>query len=157
MSTSGQSKQHRTNVGLVVIGIFKLVKSTLLLGLGIGLLLNRDRDLGHIASRWITELSISHSVFDNLLAKLSSLQPRTLEHVAAGSFVYSALFLIEGVGLCRRKRWAEILTTGITASLLPIELYELFHRVTATRVIIIVVNIAILGYLAVQLMHDRQN
>ena len=79
MSTSGQSKQSRTTVGLVVIGIFKLVKSTLLLGLGIGLLLSRDRDLGQIASRWINELSISHSVFDNLLAKLSSLQPRTLE------------------------------------------------------------------------------
>lgn len=157
MSLSGQSKQRRTNFGLIVIGIFKLVKSVLLLGLGIGLLINRDRDLGHIASRWINELSISHSVFDNLLAKLSSLQPRTLEHVAAGSFVYSALFLIEGVGLCRRKRWAEILTVAITASLLPFELYELFHRVTATRVIITVVNVAILGYLLVQLMHDRHN
>jgi uncharacterized membrane protein (DUF2068 family) len=157
MSIPGQSKHHRTNVGLVVIGVFKLVKSTLLLGLGIGLLLGRDRDLGQIASRWVNELSISHSIFDNLLAKLSSLQPRTLEHVAAGSFVYSALFVIEGVGLCRQKRWAEILTVMITASLLPFELYELLHRITATGVIITVANVAILIYLLVQLVQDRHN
>jgi uncharacterized membrane protein (DUF2068 family) len=157
MPASAQSKRHRTNVGLLVIGIFKLVKSTLLLGLGVGLLFSRDRDLGQIASRWINELSISHSVFDNLLAKLSSLQPRTLEHVAAGSFVYSALFVIEGIGLCRRKRWAEILTIMITASLLPFELYELLHRMTATGVIILVLNVVILAYLLGQLIHDRHN
>jgi uncharacterized membrane protein (DUF2068 family) len=157
MSTSGQSKQHRTNFGLVVIGMFKLVKSTLLLGLGIALLYGRDRDLGQLASHWIAAVSIGRPLLDSLMSKLSSIHPRTLEHVAAGSFVYSALFLIEGVGLCRRKRWAEILTVVITASLLPFELYELFHRVTATGAVITVVNIAILGYLLVQLMHDRHN
>jgi uncharacterized membrane protein (DUF2068 family) len=157
MYISGQSKHHRTNAGLVLIGVFKLVKSTLLLGLGIGLLFSRDRDLGQIASYWINELSISHSIFDNLLAKLSSLQPRTLEHVAAGSFVYSTLFAIEGIGLCRRKRWAEILTVMITASLLPFELYELLHRMTATGLIITVMNVAILAYLLVQLIHDRHD
>ena len=157
MPHSNQCVHTRTNFGLVIIGVFKLVKSALLLGLGITLLYDRDRDLGQLASHWISAVSIGRPFLDSLLSKLSSLQPRTLEHAAAGAFVYSALFVVEGVGLCRRQRWAEILTVAITASLLPFELYELFHRVTATRVIITVVNIAILGYLLVQLMHDRRN
>ena len=46
---------------------------------------------------------------------------------------------------------------GITASLLPFEFYELCHRLTATGVIITVINILILWYLIVQLMKDRRH
>jgi uncharacterized membrane protein (DUF2068 family) len=147
--------QKRSNVGLVAIGIFKLIKSVLLLALGIGLLYGRGHDLGEVASRWINSLWIGRPFVDHFLSKLSSVDERTLENAAAGSFVYSALLIIEGVGLCRRKRWAEFLTAGITASLLPFEFYELFHRVTATGVIITFVNIAILVYLLRQLIDDR--
>ena len=77
-----------------------------------------------------------------------------LEEVAVGSFIYSALLLVEGVGLCLRKRWAEFLTVGITASLLPFEFYELIHRLTTTGVVITLLNVAILWYLIVQIRHD---
>jgi uncharacterized membrane protein (DUF2068 family) len=59
--------------------------------------------------------------------------------------------------LCLRKRWAEFLTVGITASLLPFEGYELYQRLTATRVIIMLVNIAILAYLIVRLAEDYRD
>jgi uncharacterized membrane protein (DUF2068 family) len=155
MPFSDRPGQKQSNLGLVAIGIFKLVKSMLLLTLGIGLLCGRGHDLGEVASRWINTLSIGRPFVDHFLSKLSTVDERTLENMAAGSFVYSALLLIEGVGLCRRKRWAEFLTVGITASLLPFEFYELFHRVTVTGVIITFVNIAILVYLLIQLIHDR--
>ena len=155
MYSSGQVQEKRSNFGLVAIGIFKLVKSILLLGLGIGLVYGRDQDLGQVASHWINTLWIGRPFVESLLSKLSAIDPRTLEHVAAGSFVYSALLLVEGVGLCRRKRWAEFLTVAITASLLPFEFYELFHHLTAIGVGITLVNIAILAYLLLQLMHDR--
>jgi uncharacterized membrane protein (DUF2068 family) len=157
MPPSGQSKQKRTNFGLVAIGIFKLVKSMLLLGLGIGLLCGRDHDLGQVASHWINTLWIGRPFVDNLLSKISSIDQRTLEQLAAGSFVYSALLLIEGIGLCREKRWAELLTVAITASLLPFEIYELFRHLTATRVVIMIVNIAILWYLVLQLMRNDKS
>ena len=38
-----------------------------------------------------------------IVSQLSSLDEKTLEHVAAGSFIYSALLLIEGIGLCRKS------------------------------------------------------
>jgi uncharacterized membrane protein (DUF2068 family) len=154
MSPSRQT-EIRTNFGLVAIGILKLLKSVLLLGLGAGLIYGRDRDLGQVASQWINTLWIGRPFFDSLVSKLSSLHQRTIEDVAAGAFVYSALLLVEGIGLCRRKRWAELLTVAITASLLPFEFYELFHHLTATGVIITILNIAILWYLLLQLVHDR--
>lgn len=155
MPTSDEREHKHAAYGLVVIGIFKLIKSALLLGLGVGLILGRDRDLGQVASNWIDAVWISRPMFDSLLSKLSSLDQRTLEHVAAASFVYSALLLIEGIGLCRKKRWAEFLTVAITASLLPFEFYELIHHLTATRVGITVVNAVILWYLLRQLVRPR--
>jgi uncharacterized membrane protein (DUF2068 family) len=157
MAYANQFVQKRTNFGLLAIGIFKLVKSVILLGLGIGLLHGRNQDLGRVAAVWIKELSIHRPLFDRLLSTLSSLQPRTVDSIAAGAFVYSALFWIEGVGLCKGKRWAEVLTVVITSSLLPFEFYELNRHLTATRLIVTVANLAILGYLFVQLMHDRRH
>jgi uncharacterized membrane protein (DUF2068 family) len=141
--------------GLVAIGILKLVKSALLFVLGIGLIHWRQQDLGQVASYWINTLWVSRPYFDRMISRLSSLDERAIEEVAAGSFIYSALLLIEGIGLCRRKRWAEFLTVGITASLLPFEFYELFHRLSTVGVGITLLNVAILWYLIVQLMRDR--
>jgi uncharacterized membrane protein (DUF2068 family) len=152
---SDQSKRRRSSFALVLIGIFKLVKSVLLAALGIGLVHWRNQDLGEVASYWINTLWVGRRYMDSIISHLSSLNERTLEQIAAGSFIYSALLLVEGIGLCRRKRWAEFLTVGITGSLLPFEFYELFHRLTATGVIITLVNLAIMWYLIVQLMHDR--
>jgi uncharacterized membrane protein (DUF2068 family) len=150
------SRQERTALALVAIGILKLVKSALLFVLGIGLIHWRGQDLGQVASHWTNSLWVSRPYFDRMISKLSSLDERTLEEVAAGSFIYSVLLLIEGIGLCRRKRWAEFLTVGITASLLPFEFYELFHRLTTVGVGITFLNVAISWYLIVQLMHDRR-
>ena len=151
MPASDVIEHEPTAYGLVAIGIFKLVKSVLLLGLGIGLVLGRDRDLGQVASHWIDAVWIGRPLFDSLLSKLSALDQRTLEHVAAGAFVYSVLLSVEGIGLCCKKRWAEVLTVAITGSLLPFEFYKLFHHLTATGVGITVVNAAILWYLLRQL------
>jgi uncharacterized membrane protein (DUF2068 family) len=148
---------EKSSVTLVAIGVFKLVKSVSLFALGVGLIHWRGQDLGHVASRWINTLWIGRPFVDRIISKLSSLDEKTLEHVAAGSFIYSALLLTEGIGLCRKKRWAEFLTVGITASLLPLEFYELFHRLTVSGIVITLVNIAILWYLIVQLLRDHRH
>ena len=157
MTDFSESQQERSNFALVAIGVFKLVKSVLLLLLGIGLIHWHKQNLGEVASHWINTLWIGRPFVDRIIAKLSSFDEKTLEEVAAGSFIYSALLLVEGVGLCRRKRWAEFLTVGITASLLPFEFYELIHRLTTTGVVITLLNVAILWYLIVQIRHDRSS
>ncbi len=130
----------------------------LLLALGIALVHWRDKDFGALASKWIDRLSLSPSYFDSLIARLSFVSRDTVDQLAIGSLFYAALLLIEGVGLCLRKRWAEYLTIGITSSLLPLEFYELYEALTLPRIVITIVNIAIVIYLVARLVrrrHDR--
>ena len=144
-------RNGKSDLAIVAIGIFKLTKSAILLALGIALIRCRNRDLGEVASQWISNVWLGRPYIDAVIDKLSFMSKETIDKFAIGSFVYSVLLLIEGVGLCLRKRWAEFLTVGITASLLPFEFYELYQRVTITGIVITALNVAILAYLIVRL------
>lgn len=146
---------NKSSLALIAIGIFKLVKSSLLLTLGVVLLRWRDHDLGRTASDWIDSLWVGRPYFDSLLAKLSLVSERTITEFAAGAFIASALFLVEGVGLSLRKRWAEFVTVTITGSFLPVEFYEVARRPTLTGIVITLLNVAIVWYLVVRLMKGR--
>jgi uncharacterized membrane protein (DUF2068 family) len=60
---------------------------------------------------------------------------------------YALLEGIEAVGLWFAKRWAEYLTFIATSLLLIPEVYELTGRITATKIIALVINIAVVVYL----------
>lgn len=70
-----------------------------------------------------------------------------MKDLGVGSFVYAALFLTEGIGLWLLKRWAEWFTVGITASLVPLEVWEIHHHPTAVKILVLMINIAVVGYL----------
>jgi uncharacterized membrane protein (DUF2068 family) len=151
MCAAAKNSNGKSDWAIVAIGSFKLAKSAGLLALGITLIYCRNKDLGELASRWITNVWLGRSYVDAMLVKLSFLSKEKIDEFAIGSFVYSALLFVEGVGLCLRRRWAEFLTVGITASLLPFEFYELYQRVTATGVVVTLLNFAIVVYLIVRL------
>ena len=52
-----------------------------------------------------------------------------------------------GIGLHYRKPWARWLTIIATASLIPLEIYECIHRLSVGRVVILVINVAVVVYL----------
>lgn len=60
---------------------------------------------------------------------------------------YAALEATEMVGLWLNKRWAEYLTFVATIVLIPYELYELSLRVSAFKLIVLAINIAVAVYL----------
>ena len=63
------------------------------------------------------------------------------------TLVYAAVFAVEGGGLWMEKRWAEWLTVATTASLMFPESWELFHRPTVGKLLILLGNAAIVAYL----------
>ena len=81
------------------------------------------------------------------LDKLFSLKSGTLHLVGATVLVYAAVEGIEAVGLWLQKRWAEYLTFIVTASFLPLEVYELIHKLTPFKVLAFIINLAIVVYL----------
>lgn len=54
---------------------------------------------------------------------------------------------LEGWALHRRRPWGPWLVVGVTGSLLPFELYELFHRFRPIRLLVLVVNAAVVAFL----------
>jgi uncharacterized membrane protein (DUF2068 family) len=62
---------------------------------------------------------------------------------------YAAVEGLEAVGLWLGKRWAEYLTFVATTVLLVPEIYELTGHVTPTKIITLVINIAVVVYLLV--------
>jgi uncharacterized membrane protein (DUF2068 family) len=136
-----------------VIIIERIAKAVVLIALGIGLLVAGERG-------WLTtwaeyaqsqlNLDSDSSVIEQLLFRLLALvtgfSHTTL--VAIGAFAYAVLEGTEGVGLALRRRWAEYLTVFATGALIPFEVYEVIHKVTLFRVGALLLNLAVVGYLA---------
>src|SRR3954471_11577408 len=78
--------------------------------------------------------------------ELFSLRSSRLHLFAAIAIVYALVEGLEAVGLWYGKRWAESLTFIVTASLLPVEVYELSHHVSPFKVVAFVLNVAVVAY-----------
>ena len=142
---------------LRLIAVFKLLKGLLLLAVGLGILRLLHADVWVAATEWADRLNLDpqNRYVDVVLNRLSSVDRRTLASLGIGSFVYAALLMTEGVGLWLERRWAEYFTIIVTGSFIPLEIYELARRFTGTRLAIIVVNVAIVAYLARNLRVTR--
>ena len=140
---------HRSSTGLIVIAIFKLFKATLLLLVGIGALRLIHRDVEQVA---LTIVNYFRGDPDNhhlqaILAKVTQLSPKRLEALGVGALIYAALFFTEGIGLLLHKRWAEWLTVISGAGFIPLEIYEVFGHANWRRILVVVINTAIVIYL----------
>ena len=143
---------------LLLIAAFKLIKGLGLLALGIGALRLLHKDVATEIAQWLDALRVDphNHYIQILLEKLGMVDDRKLKALSVGTFFYSALFLTEGVGLALRKRWAEYLTIISTASLLPLEIYEIAKRPDAARILVLLVNIAIVVYLVIEVRRSRR-
>lgn len=81
--------------------------------------------------------------------KAFSLQSSKLHLFAAVILAYALVEGIEAVGLWYQKRWAEYLTFLVTASLLPLEIYELTNTLSPFKIVAFVINVAVVAYLLV--------
>jgi uncharacterized membrane protein (DUF2068 family) len=79
--------------------------------------------------------------------RLFSLQSSRLHLLAAVLLAYAAIEGIEAIGLWYQRRWAEYLTFLVTASLLPLEVYELVHRLSPFKLVAFLFNVAVVLYL----------
>src|SRR5260370_566261 len=144
--------------GLRVIAAFKLLKALALIAVGIGALKLLHKDTATIVEHWVNVFRVDpHNHYINLLLeKLSILDDRRLKALSIGTFVYAGIFLVEGVGLALKKRWAEYFTIITTSSFLPIEIYEVARRVSAGKILALLINLAVVVYLIVELRGSRK-
>jgi uncharacterized membrane protein (DUF2068 family) len=78
---------------------------------------------------------------------LFTIESGTLTKIGIVVAFYALLEGAEAVGLWYGKRWAEYLTFIATALLLPLEVYELTERLSALKVLTLIINLAVVVYL----------
>jgi uncharacterized membrane protein (DUF2068 family) len=147
------SQGKRSSAVIVLIGLFKLLKAALLIGLAIGAFHLVHRDAQRTIMEWVQKIQVDpdNRFIHGLLARATKLDERRLREIGVGTILYGLLFTIEGVGLLMRKRWAEYLTVVTTALLLPLEVYEITRKLSAMKILVFVGNVFIAIYLIVQL------
>jgi uncharacterized membrane protein (DUF2068 family) len=90
---------------------------------------------------------LEHDLVTRGLSWFSGLSESRVHALRLITLTYAAVFAVEGVGLWMQRRWAEWLTVVITASLIPLELWELVNRPSPGAAAVVVANMLIVGYL----------
>ncbi|MEP7024787.1 MAG: DUF2127 domain-containing protein [Actinomycetota bacterium] len=93
--------------------------------------------------------NVNHSKLVGFIQRALTLSPTTIRLIAAGVAVYTLLEVIEGVGLWLAQRWGEYFAMIVTSLGLPYEIYDMTAKITVTRVIFFLVNLALVVYLVV--------
>jgi uncharacterized membrane protein (DUF2068 family) len=149
MTAPGQ-KALKPRFGVLrTIALYKLVKVILLLGVAYGELRLRDASLAAKLLSWAQArpYGLEHRIIAQLLEWFSGLSVSRAHLFRIVTLTYAAVFAVEGIGLWMEKRWAEWLTTIITASLIPLEAWEIALRPTIGKVLILLANVAVVAYL----------
>ena len=142
-----------------LIAVFKLLKAMTLIAVGVAALKLIHTDATGALEDWIARFGLDPGgpYVDRAVRKFASIPPNKLKDVGLGSFVYAALFLTEGAGLWLKKRWAEWFTVVITASLVPLEVYEIHRHLTIPKILVLLINIAVVVYLLLRIHKERSS
>lgn len=91
--------------------------------------------------------NIDHSSIVGLFRSALHLSHTEIYALAGGLGAFAVVELIEGIGLWLAKRWGEYFAAVVTAAGLPYEIYDLTAKITATRIILFLLNLALVLYL----------
>jgi uncharacterized membrane protein (DUF2068 family) len=136
--------------GLVrTIALYKLGKVVILILVAYGELRLHEASLSARLLSWAAQrpLGLEHQLVTRGLAWFSGLSESQIHALRVVTLCYAAIFAVEGVGLWMRKRWAEWLTTIVTASLIPLEIWELYQRPNFGKAGVVLINALIVAYL----------
>lgn len=144
--------------GLRVVAVFEGAKGGLVLLTGLGLLSFIHRDLHNAAEEIVRHFHLNPAhhypqIFLDAAARVTDTQ---LWLLALSALLYAVVRFVEAYGLWHRKLWAEwfgVLSGGIY---IPVELFEVVHRLSWARLTVLSVNLAIVAYLGYSLtIHGR--
>jgi uncharacterized membrane protein (DUF2068 family) len=148
--------------GLEIIAGFKFLQAATLIAAGLGALGLMNAGVSDAAQEWLERLALGNGerlagmAATRMLPYLNAATPRQFGAIGLGAFLYAAVFLVEGVGLWRGKRWGEYLTIAVTTSLLPFEIAAIVNRVTLVRVATLAINLFVIAYLVWELRARRR-
>lgn len=137
---------------LPLIVAFKAAKVVVLTAAGVAILFSVRADPVDLLMRAAALFHVpatSHALTRAILA-VSNLTVSRRIALAAVAFAYAAVMAVEGLGLHWRRPWARWLTIAVTASFIPLEVYEVFRHLRPGRVAVLAINALVFVYLLVR-------
>jgi uncharacterized membrane protein (DUF2068 family) len=149
MEVAGPARASQLRV-LRTIATFELTKGLIVLLAAFGVFLLMQRDPWDVAEGFLRLLHISpdHHFAQVFLNWADGLTDQKLLAVALGASAYSIMRFAEAYGLWFAKTWAEWIALISGGLYVPFEVYKLWHRVSAFHVGVLLVNLAIVLYMA---------
>jgi len=134
---------------LRLIAVFKYLKAASLIALSVGVFRIMHQNIGLRVEHWVTAMHLDpgNRHIEMILARVSTLSPEQVTKLGLVGLLYAGLFLVEGTGLWLQRRWGEWATVIITGLLIPVEVYEVFRHPSILKVLVLVVNAAVVGYM----------
>ena len=147
--------------GLRVVALFKFGKALLLMATAYGESRLLNPQVAARLTQWSETLNdhFAQRLAQQALEWVSNLSATTIDGFLLITMAYTALVLLEGFGLWRRRRWGEWLTAIATSLFIPFELWKLIFRPghrPALLALVMLVNISIVLSLAWHLRRGRR-
>ena len=152
------SNEHGT-LGFRVIGAMKVISGAAMSAAGVGIFRALHTDIGELIEHYATRLHLDpeNRIVHFVLEKVGGLSSDQIKLIGAGTFLYAIVHFIEGFGLIFLQRWAEYFTVGITSSLMPLEIYEIYEKQSPIRIAVLLVNLAIVIYLIIKIRQQHKH
>ena len=133
--------------GLVAIVIYKGFVALLLAATSLVLLLalKNHEALIMLSQSYVLEGKLE--IIEWLLEKVINIKSSTLKFSGIAAGIYALVTAIESVGLWYEKTWAKIFVIGLVGISIPPEIFELIQGLTVLKMLVFIVNIAVLWYL----------
>lgn len=145
------SHGHDHNLqALRAVASFELTKGMIVLLAAVVLVFMVGRDPWDFADGILRILHISpdHHFAQLFLDWADTLTDAKLWTVAAVAITYAILRFVEAYGLWYAKTWAEWIALISGSLYVPFEIYKLIHRASLFHIAVLVINLAIVSYMA---------
>lgn len=132
---------------IIAYKLFKAVAEALIGVLMIYLLLSGAEAGAATAAEMLLEHSARAWALKAATLLIVTATTRHVEVAAAGAFVDAIFSALEGLALRAGKWWAPWLVVFATGALMPWELFEIVRKPTWIRVLLLLLNLAVVVYL----------
>jgi uncharacterized membrane protein (DUF2068 family) len=142
---------------LLAIVIYKFFTVGLLTCVAIGLFLtsNKHDDLLAFSEEYM--MVGKREIIKTALTQVANVSTSKLKLAALIALVYAIVNGIEAVGLWYQKAWATIMVVGIVGLTIPIEIFEIFHKISFIKVAVFAINVAMFVYLLRHALEQRRH
>jgi uncharacterized membrane protein (DUF2068 family) len=150
--------REKTTGGLRVVSLFEAAKGLLVLLSGFGLLAYIHRDLHAAAVQLVRHFHLNPAsryprIFLDLADHLTDAQ---LWLLAFSALFYALARLAEAYGLWHERPWAEWFGLLTGTAYIPLEVFEIARGVTWPKIVLLIVNTGVAGYLSFFIYQKRQ-